>query len=255
MPQRGVQHTTMTDQVRVALCQYKKDNPKVTQKELGAWLEKEHNTKVAQSTISGTLKRSTELLHMTDNVNLSQKRQRIVKYPQMEETLAEWFHANQDRVNMSGDLLKESAKKILDRLYPDHAAFAFSNGWLESFKKRHGIRSYRRFGESGSVNIIQNLLNYPDEKVVSSLPDLDDVIQEHLSTDAASATIDEDDSEELPPIPAAEAQRMIQSLETFWMQQSNTKDHFMTTLQRMRDDLRAIRTRQMVQKGIQGYFT
>jgi hypothetical protein len=93
MPQRGVQHTTMTDQVRVALCQYNKDNPKVTQKELGAWLEKEHNTKVAQS------------------------------------------------------------------------------------------------------------------------------------------------------------------IETFWMQQSNTKDYFMTTLQRMRDDVRAIRTRQMVQKGIQSYFT
>ena len=153
MPQRGVQHTTMTDEVRIALCQYKKDNPKVRQKVLVAWLEKEHNTKVAQSTISGTLKRSAELLHMTNNINLSQKRQHTVKYPEMEEALAEWFHANQDRVNMSGDLLKESAKKILDRLYPVHATFEFSNGWLESFKNRHGIRSYRRFGESGSVNM------------------------------------------------------------------------------------------------------
>lgn len=143
----------MTDEVRIALCQYKKDNPKVRQKVLVAWLEKEHNTKVAQSTISGTLKRSAELLHMTNNINLSQKRQHTVKYPEMEEALAEWFHANQDRVNMSGDLLKESAKKILDRLYPVHATFEFSNGWLESFKNRHGIRSYRRFGESGSVNM------------------------------------------------------------------------------------------------------
>lgn len=143
----------MTDEVRIALCQYKKDYPKVRQKVLVAWLEKEHNTKVAQSTISGTLKRSAELLHMTNNINLSQKRQHTVKYPEMEEALAEWFHANQDRVNMSGDLLKESAKKILDRLYPVHATFEFSNGWLESFKNRHGIRSYRRFGESGSVNM------------------------------------------------------------------------------------------------------
>jgi hypothetical protein len=54
---------------------------------------------------------------------------------------------------MSGDLLKESTKKILDRLNPDHAAFVFSNGWLGSFKSRHGIRSYRCFGESGSVNM------------------------------------------------------------------------------------------------------
>jgi hypothetical protein len=35
IPKNGVQHTTMTDQPRVALCQCKKDNPKVTQKELG----------------------------------------------------------------------------------------------------------------------------------------------------------------------------------------------------------------------------
>jgi hypothetical protein len=226
MPQRGVRHTTMTDQVRVALCQYKNNNPKVTQKELGAWLEKEHNTKVAQSTISGTLKRSAELLQMTVNVNLSQKRQRTVKYPRMEEALVEWFHANQDRVNMSGDLLKESAKKILDRLYPSHAAFQFSNGWLESFKTRHGIRSRRR-----------------------------NVIQEHISTDPTNATVDEDDSEELPPIPATEAQRMIHSLETFWMQQADTEDQFMTTLQRMREKVRAIRSHQMVQKGIPTCFT
>ena len=153
MTQRGIQHTTMTDEIRIALCQYKRDNHKVTQKEPRAWLLEKHNTKVADSTISATLKRSAQLLKMADNVNLSQKRQRKVKYPEMEEALAEWFHANQDRVNMSGDLLKESARKILDRLHPDHATFEFSNGWLSSFKARHGIRSYRRFGESGSVNM------------------------------------------------------------------------------------------------------
>ena len=54
---------------------------------------------------------------------------------------------------MSGDLLKESARKILDRLHPDHATFEFFNGWLNSFKARRGIRSYRRFGESRSVNM------------------------------------------------------------------------------------------------------
>jgi hypothetical protein len=67
--------------------------------------------------------------------------------------------------------------------------------------------------------------------------------------DNANATLEEDDSEELPPIPAAEAQRMIQSLETFWLKQSDTEDHFMTTLQRMRDKVRAIWTRQRVQQG------
>ena len=30
--------------------------------------------------------------------------------------------------------------------------FEFSNGWLDRFKARYGIKSYRRFGESGSVD-------------------------------------------------------------------------------------------------------
>lgn len=101
---------------------------------------------------------------------------------------------------------------------------------------------------------IRNLLNYPDEEVVSYLPDLDDIIREHLPVETDNATVDEDDSEELPPIPAAEADRIIHSLETFWMQQADTEDHFMTSLQRMRDKVRAIRTRQVVQKDIQSYF-
>jgi hypothetical protein len=54
---------------------------------------------------------------------------------------------------VSGELVRESATKILDRLYPRHEPFEFSSSWLEAFKSRHGIRSYRCFGESGSVNM------------------------------------------------------------------------------------------------------
>ncbi|XP_022851306.1 CENP-B homolog protein 2-like, partial [Olea europaea var. sylvestris] len=36
--------------------------------------------------------------------------------------------------------------------------FSFSSGWLERFKARYGIKSYRRFGESGSV-IMENIEN------------------------------------------------------------------------------------------------
>jgi hypothetical protein len=71
----------------------------------------------------------------------------------MEETLAKWILANQKRIPISGDLIKENAAKILDRLHPGHELFEFSNGWLEAFKLRHGIKSFCRFGESGSVNM------------------------------------------------------------------------------------------------------
>ncbi|OAE33322.1 hypothetical protein AXG93_1200s1840 [Marchantia polymorpha subsp. ruderalis] len=54
---------------------------------------------------------------------------------------------------MSGDIIKEKDAYFLAELYPGYEAFEFSNGWLEAFKNRHTIKSYRRFGESGSVNM------------------------------------------------------------------------------------------------------
>ena len=41
--------------------------------------------------------------------------------------------------------------------------FNFSSGWLEQFKTRHGIISYQRFGESGSVAM---------EKIEAALPSI-----------------------------------------------------------------------------------
>jgi hypothetical protein len=54
---------------------------------------------------------------------------------------------------MSYDLTKEKTAYFLAELYPGHRAFEFSNGWLEAFKNRRDIKSYRRFGESKSTNM------------------------------------------------------------------------------------------------------
>jgi len=75
MPQKGTFHTTMTDKVCVALYQYKRDNPQLSQKDLIKWLEDNHNIKVSQATISTTLKRSAEIFAKSDNeTNLNAKR-------------------------------------------------------------------------------------------------------------------------------------------------------------------------------------
>ncbi len=147
----------MTNEVRIALCNHKKCNPTLSQAELQRWLKLEHNIDVNQPTISQTLKCSAELLKRDEDPNIQSKRQRTIKFLAMEETLAEWILANQERIPISGDLIKENAAKILDRLHPDHELFEFSNGWLEAFKLRHRIKSFRRFGESGSVDM--NVVN------------------------------------------------------------------------------------------------
>jgi hypothetical protein len=130
----------MTDKVRVALSQYKRDNPQLSQKDLIKWLEDNHNIKVSQATISTTLKWPAEILAKSNNeTNFNAKRQWTVRYSEMESVLVKWFRANQERANVSGELVRESATKILDRLYPGHEPFEFSSGWLEAFQSHHGI--------------------------------------------------------------------------------------------------------------------
>ncbi len=86
---------TMTDEVRIALCNYKKRNPTLSQAELQCWLKSKHNIDVSQPMISQTLKRLAELLRRDEDPNIQSKCQRTVKFPAMEETLAEWILANQ----------------------------------------------------------------------------------------------------------------------------------------------------------------
>jgi hypothetical protein len=57
--------------------------------------------------MSGTLKRLAKLFAKATISNLSSKRQKMVKFPVMEAALAEWFLANQEHVNLSGDLICE----------------------------------------------------------------------------------------------------------------------------------------------------
>ncbi|KAL8510545.1 hypothetical protein ACS0TY_017388 [Phlomoides rotata] len=62
---------------------------------------------------------------------------------------------------MSGEIIQGKAIELLQKMYGEtNPNFSFSSGWLEHFKARYGIKFYRRFGESGSVNIenIENAL-------------------------------------------------------------------------------------------------
>jgi hypothetical protein len=136
----------MTNEVRIAFSEHKKKHPLLTQANLITWLQETHNVSISQGTISLMFKRSTEILAKKEDVNRAAKRQRTMKYPLMETALYRWFLTYQDQVNMSGDFTKEKAAYFLAELYPGHGAFEFSNGWLESFKNRRGIKSYRRLG-------------------------------------------------------------------------------------------------------------
>jgi len=57
-------------------------------------------------------------------------------------------------VNITGELILQKTRDTMKLVYPhDDSNFNFSIGWLGKFKHRHGIKSFRRFGESESVYV------------------------------------------------------------------------------------------------------
>ncbi|KAL6541699.1 hypothetical protein OROGR_011185 [Orobanche gracilis] len=155
--------TQMSEKIRVEMCKMKELHSGWKQKDFAKWLEDTHNLKLSQSAISKAFKRSINNDDQQALSNPNAKRLRPLKYTLMESALYEWFVCNQEHVNISGELLKEKSRIFLKSLYPEAISFEFSNGWLEKFKHRHAIQSFRRFGESGSVDM---------EKIEASLPSI-----------------------------------------------------------------------------------
>ncbi|KAL5153433.1 ARS-binding protein 1 [Glycine soja] len=152
---KGVAKSPMSDQIRKELCEYKRDNPASTQKDLQRWLEGKFELKVSQGTISNTLKRSDDYLSIEIEKGRAKiKRHKPAKYPDMEKVFYEWFLQHQERVNITRELILQKARDTMKLVYPhDDSDFNFSIGWLGKFKHRHDIKSFRHFGESGSVDV------------------------------------------------------------------------------------------------------
>ncbi len=105
---------------------------------------------------------------------LTLRTRQAVQYPQMELTLKRWFLEQQDKVNLNGDMLRAKAARFLQELHPDAPEMAFSQGWLEKFKDRHGIKSFRRFGESGALDM---------EAIGAALSDIRAVVDAYTKKD------------------------------------------------------------------------
>jgi hypothetical protein len=105
---------------------------------------------------------------------------------------------------------------------------------------------------------IRNLLNYPEEQVTAYTLDVDDIIEDQLQERSGlqvEVKDDEaDDSQELLVVSATEAYRMVEMLETFWMQQDNSDIPFVVASQKMKDSVSMIRRKQLVQRNIDSFF-
>ena len=105
---------------------------------------------------------------------------------------------------------------------------------------------------------IHNLLNYPAEQVLAYIPNIYDVVDHReKSSNIATEEADEgdDDSQKHSKIIPANAQKILQTLETFWMQQDEYSQEFVCTLHWMRDKIYKGRVNQTVQQDIRHFFS
>ncbi len=86
---------------------------------------------------------------------------------------------------------------------------------------------------------------------------IDEIIDGHLlrpeGTQADDAD-EEDDNQKVAPVSTKEASNMVQSLETFWLQQDDDNAVFISSLRRMQEKVSMFMPRQMVQKSINDFF-
>jgi len=103
---------------------------------------------VAKSTICGIKKRSRKYASHLTIGSSKRKSCRKGEYARMERALFKWLMNKRNKnCPISGNMLKEKAKKLHSELYEAESSFLASDGWLKGFKSRYGIRLLKMSGK------------------------------------------------------------------------------------------------------------
>lgn len=80
------------------------------------------------------------------------KRARGPQHEEIDKALLDWFRkARSKNIPITGPMLQEKATRIAEALDVSGEQFKASNGWLDHFKKRTGIKAKFISGESEDV--------------------------------------------------------------------------------------------------------
>jgi hypothetical protein len=100
-----------------------------------------------------------------DSKKVKSKKLRAARYPQLEEVLFIWFQqACASNAELSEFHLLGKAQALVSRIAEVLDGTKLTASWLQRFKKRHGISSYVRHGQSADVDLAGV------ERAVSELP-------------------------------------------------------------------------------------
>ncbi|KAL5154444.1 ARS-binding protein 1 [Glycine soja] len=228
---KGVAKSTMLDQIRKEFCEYKRDNPTSTQKDLQRWLEGKFELKVSQGTISNTLKRSDDYLSAEIEKGRAEiKRHKPAKYPDMEKVVYEWFLQHQEPSYVARNL--------------DESTFDEETLDLKTMVNQCGYRNKMD---------IDNLMNYPGEnEACSEVQSLEDIMSTIIENNVEDDG--EDDTVSLEPVTRKEALMASNTLHNFMIQYKNTTPELLDAIRKVRDELQIDLNFKGKQTTIESYF-
>ncbi|CAK5279727.1 unnamed protein product [Mycena citricolor] len=159
--QEGRKNLTNYDWLQVI--QYAEKNPGTKQKAVMEFFASRSNAEggklfFTQGALSKHLnpEKKAALLKLAaeNSAALSLKRERVVTSPEVDRGLGLWaLDMEQKNRAVTGAMLIEQRKRLEIALNVPEERRLRGTGWLESFKKAHGLSERRRHGEAGSVDL------------------------------------------------------------------------------------------------------
>lgn len=143
-PQLVRKRSSFTNAQRLEICRHYEANPSLTQNQLAAWVQEAFQLPrtPSQATISKVLKRKSELEAATPAM-LASRTKRHVRLPEVDAALVRWIRWCESRnVPLTNDKIKAKAARFAEILQAETKAM-WSNGWLQKFCARHGIKGYK----------------------------------------------------------------------------------------------------------------
>ncbi len=137
-----------------ALCQFKVKNSKATYDDMMSWFKKSFDKPIGRSTVGDIIRAKDKWMGKNTSTKVLQQctRDCSPKYQQLEDALFIWLNNMISKhVSVSDMMLVEKAKQFgADLGITD---FGYSNGSLQGFKERRGIKSHTYHGESESADM------------------------------------------------------------------------------------------------------
>ncbi|KAK1935041.1 Tigger transposable element-derived protein 6 [Phytophthora citrophthora] len=131
----------LTVEQKRRICEKHRSTPKITQKDLCRWAKLEFNLQRAptQPTMSNILKHEHLFKDNVLGVLGSQRKTiRPTRHAHFDQVLANWVMERQNKGNITGDMIKTKGRELVKQMGLE-GKLGFSNGWLASFKARHGL--------------------------------------------------------------------------------------------------------------------